>query len=178
MEQSTVDTRRTIYDRARAAMVAQLRSLTPPLRESAINLEQLALDSAIRKVEAQSLCRSATPPQPSVRQFDPSPRPIRETGDKQAEMSNEHDVLPQNSTRARSLLVMLPNDEDKYGDDLASVTNLAIEHPDLSAELEILQEEIRRRNRRGSLMILPARKLVSLAVMGLLVLSIATSGAY
>ena len=75
-------------------------------------------------------------------------------------------------------MVILPNDEDKYGDDLASVTKLAIEHPDLSAELEILQKEIRRRNRRGSLMILPARKLVSLTVMGLLVLSIAASGAY
>jgi hypothetical protein len=178
LEQSTAEMRRTIYDRARAAMVAQLRSLTPPLPESDIKLERLALDGAIRKVETQSLCRSATPPQPSVRQSDPSPRPIRETGDKQAEMNNESDVLSQNSTRPRSLLVILPNDEDKYGDDLASVTKLAIQHPDLSAELEILQKEIRRRNRRGSLMILPARKLVPLTVMGLLVLSIAASGAF
>jgi hypothetical protein len=178
LEQSTVDTRRTIYDRARAAMVAQLRSLTPPLRESDINLEQLALDRAIRKVETQSLCRSATPPQPSIRQSDPSPQPIRETGDKQAEMSNESDVLWQNATRPRSLFVILANDGRKYGDDSSSVTKLAIEHPDLSAELEILQKEIRRRNRRGSPMILPARKLVSLTVMGLLVLSIAASGAY
>src|ERR1700687_28877 len=58
LEQSTAETRRTIYDRARAAMVAQLRSLTPPLRESDINLEQLALDRAIGKVETQSLRHS------------------------------------------------------------------------------------------------------------------------
>jgi hypothetical protein len=58
LEQSTGGMRRTIYDRARAAMVAPLRSLTPPLSESDINREQLALERAIRKVEMESLRRS------------------------------------------------------------------------------------------------------------------------
>jgi hypothetical protein len=43
LEQSTAGMRRS-YDRARAAMVAPLRSLTPPLSESDINREQLALE--------------------------------------------------------------------------------------------------------------------------------------
>ena len=48
LEQSTAETRGTIYDRARAAMVA-LRGLTPPLSESDINREQLALEIALKK---------------------------------------------------------------------------------------------------------------------------------
>src|SRR5258708_6560533 len=50
LEQSTAEARGTIYDRARAAMVA-LRGVTPPLSESEINRERLALERALRKVE-------------------------------------------------------------------------------------------------------------------------------
>jgi hypothetical protein len=114
LEPSTAETRRTIYDRARAAMVAQLRSLTPTLSESDINREQLALDRAIRKVEAESLRRSRTPPQPSIRQPDTPPGPIRDTGEEQAEMSNG--VEPSRyATRPRSSPVIL--DEDPARDD-------------------------------------------------------------
>src|SRR5262249_3996465 len=55
LEQNTAQTRQTIYDRARAAMAAELHSLTPPLGESVIGREQLALEKAIRKVETESL---------------------------------------------------------------------------------------------------------------------------
>jgi hypothetical protein len=54
---------------------------------------------------------------------------------------------------------------------------LAMDNPDLAAELAILQKEIRR-NRRGSLIILRVRNLVPLTIMGLLVLSFAAWGAY
>jgi hypothetical protein len=77
LEPSTAETRRTIYDRARAAMVAPLRSLAPPLRESDINLEQLALEREIRKVETESVGRSRRSPQPSIRQPNPPPGPVR-----------------------------------------------------------------------------------------------------
>src|SRR5437879_13712433 len=53
LERSTAETRRTIYDRARAAMATQLRSLTPILGESDINREQAALEQAIRKLETE-----------------------------------------------------------------------------------------------------------------------------
>jgi hypothetical protein len=155
LEPSTAETRRTIYDRARAAMVAQLRSLTPTLSESDINREQLALDRAIRKVEAESLRRSRTPPQPSIRQPDTPPGPIRDTGEEQAEMSNG--VEPSRyATRPRSSPVIL--DEDPARDDLAFAKKLAMDNPDLSAELEVLQKEIC--DRRGSLMVLSAPRLI------------------
>jgi hypothetical protein len=64
LKQSTAATRQIIYDRARSAMTAQLRNVTPPLSESDINREQLALEKAIRKVETESLRVSRTPLEP------------------------------------------------------------------------------------------------------------------
>jgi hypothetical protein len=54
LEKNTGDNRRAIYDRARAALLAQLRGVTPPLDESDITRERLALEESIRKVEAES----------------------------------------------------------------------------------------------------------------------------
>ncbi len=44
--------RRAVYERARTALVAQLRSLNPPLSEEAIQQECVSLDEAINRVEA------------------------------------------------------------------------------------------------------------------------------
>jgi hypothetical protein len=106
LQQSTAETRRAIYDRARAAMVAQLRSLTPPFSESAIHREQLALEEAIRKTETESLRRLRPSPHRSSRQPDPPPRPLREAGDEQAEMSVA-DGLPRLAKQPRSSSVLL-----------------------------------------------------------------------
>lgn len=47
------ESRRAIYERAGAAQLAQLRSIGPPLSETEIVREQLALEEAVRRVEAQ-----------------------------------------------------------------------------------------------------------------------------
>src|SRR3954465_6643882 len=54
LENSTGDARRVLYERARAALLAQLRGVTPALDESDITRERLALEESIRKVEAES----------------------------------------------------------------------------------------------------------------------------
>jgi len=54
LEKNSGENRRVIYDRARAALLAQLRSVTPALEESDITRERLALEESIRKVEAES----------------------------------------------------------------------------------------------------------------------------
>ena len=54
LEKNTGDGRRTIYERARTALVAQLRSVEPPLNETDITRERLALEEAIRKVETEA----------------------------------------------------------------------------------------------------------------------------
>lgn len=58
---STPDTRRVVYERARKALIGQLRTLHPPVPEADIERESVALDRAIERLEAE-LARSATPP--------------------------------------------------------------------------------------------------------------------
>ena len=48
------ESRRVLYERARTAQVAQLRKLNPPVAETEITRECLALEEAIRKVEAEA----------------------------------------------------------------------------------------------------------------------------
>jgi hypothetical protein len=54
LEKNSGENRRAIYDRARSALLAQLRGVTPALEESDITRERLALEESIRKVEAES----------------------------------------------------------------------------------------------------------------------------
>jgi hypothetical protein len=131
LEHCTAQARRAIYAQARAAVAAQLRSLVPPVGESELKCERLALERVIGKVEMESRRHSPPLPQTSIRQSE-SP-----------------------------------------SDDLVFVRRLV---PDLSAELEILQKKIRRRDGRGSL--LPARNVVPITLMGFLILTFAVSGAH
>jgi hypothetical protein len=54
LEKNTGENRRALYERARVALVAQLRGVVPALEESEITRERLALEEAIRKVEAEA----------------------------------------------------------------------------------------------------------------------------
>jgi len=54
LEKNTGENRRSLYERARVALVAQLRGVVPALEESEITRERLALEEAIRKVEAEA----------------------------------------------------------------------------------------------------------------------------
>ena len=58
LDKKTGENRRALYERARAALVAQLRSVEPALNESDITRERLALEESIRKVEAESAKRA------------------------------------------------------------------------------------------------------------------------
>src|ERR1700690_2343376 len=52
------ESRRALYERARAALIAQLRSVQPPLSESEIPRERLSLEEAVRKVESEAAQRA------------------------------------------------------------------------------------------------------------------------
>ena len=97
------ESRRALYERARAALIAQLRSVEPPLSESEITRERLSLEEAVRKVESEAAQRArdatrsgdATRPadasrsgaragnsfrantRPGARPAEPAPRPQR-----------------------------------------------------------------------------------------------------
>lgn len=50
--------RRALYERARTALIAQLRSVEPPLSEFEITRERLSLEEAVRKVESEAAQRA------------------------------------------------------------------------------------------------------------------------
>src|ERR1700689_1263462 len=81
LEKSTGEARRALYERARTALVTQLRGVTPALSESDITRERLALEEAIRKVEAEAARKSRFDPPPEPRRvemadpFKPAPPP-------------------------------------------------------------------------------------------------------
>src|SRR6478736_416013 len=65
LEKNTGEGRRALYERARSALVAQLRGMNdPPLTEAEITRERLALEEAIRKVEAEAARRGRDAPKP------------------------------------------------------------------------------------------------------------------
>src|SRR4030081_191292 len=74
------ESRRALYERARAALIAQLRSVQPPLSESEITRERLSLGEAVREVEAEAapppLRAPAPAPAPAMPPAPP-PAPLR-----------------------------------------------------------------------------------------------------
>ena len=62
LEKDTAENRRVLYERARTALVAQLRGTVPALEEPEITRERLALEEAIRKVEVESARRAREAP--------------------------------------------------------------------------------------------------------------------
>src|ERR1700753_3746944 len=83
------ESRRALYERARSALIAQLRSVEPPLSESEITRERLSLEEAVRKGEfadaarpggaearggapAGEACRANTSPKPGEPSAPPS----------------------------------------------------------------------------------------------------------
>jgi hypothetical protein len=164
LELNTALTRGKIYDRARTAMLLRLRSVIPLLTESNIGREQLALEEAIKKVETESLHHSAAPTQPSIRLRHQPFRPVEDISDMRAVANN---------AGARSNAVV--QSEDRAGGDPTFARKLAaLSKPDLSVELEDLQNQIRHHNPSSSIV----GKLVLMAVMAALVFAAAAAGAY
>jgi hypothetical protein len=52
------ESRRALYKRARAALLAQLRTINPPFTEAEITRERLALEEAVRRVEGEAAQRA------------------------------------------------------------------------------------------------------------------------
>lgn len=59
------ESRRALYERARTALIAQLRSVEPPLSESEITRERLSLEEAVRKVESEAAQRAREASRPA-----------------------------------------------------------------------------------------------------------------
>ncbi len=69
------EARRALYERARTALIAQLRGVQPPLSESEITRERLALEEAVRKVESEAAQRARAPKSSAPPPPEPPPGP-------------------------------------------------------------------------------------------------------
>ncbi|MEN5084132.1 histidine kinase [Bosea sp. TWI1241] len=73
------EARQAVYDRARTALIAQLRGLDPPLSEADITRERLSLDEAVARIEAEITLADAIepslPPLPAARPAVEEPEP-------------------------------------------------------------------------------------------------------
>ncbi len=58
LEANSADTRRAVYDKARNALIGQLKAIDPPLPTAEISRQRLELEEAIRRVERET---STTP---------------------------------------------------------------------------------------------------------------------
>src|SRR5262245_21809598 len=105
LERNTGDARRVLYERARSALVAQLRGVTPALSESDVTRERLALEEAIRKVEAESARQTLAEPTPQketsrrvrppeMPRWDPPGAPASERQSSPPPMPSRADSLP------------------------------------------------------------------------------------
>ncbi|MGU3495181.1 hypothetical protein ACLBXM_14155 [Xanthobacteraceae bacterium A53D] len=73
LPQNTAEARKVVFDRARAALLKQLRSVDPPLPEGEIGRERNSLEEAIRRIEAEQADASPANTAPPA----PAPRPPR-----------------------------------------------------------------------------------------------------
>src|SRR5882724_3310407 len=105
LEKNTGEGRRALYERARTALVAQLRGMNdPPLTEAEITRERLALEEAIRKVEAEAARRGRDtsrpePPKPAEK----APDTARDFGAAKSAPSTPVPGLPPRPSERRSV---------------------------------------------------------------------------
>ncbi|SHG75464.1 hypothetical protein SAMN02745157_4761 [Kaistia soli DSM 19436] len=67
LEHEASDVRRSIYDKARSALLGQLKAITPPLTTAEISKQRLELEEAIRRVEREAAMTAAGPSPARVR---------------------------------------------------------------------------------------------------------------
>jgi hypothetical protein len=73
--QSDPEKRHAIYERARKALLGQLRAIQPPVPEPDIQRENQALDDAISRLEAEIAAGQAAPAPPPLPPSGATPRP-------------------------------------------------------------------------------------------------------
>jgi class 3 adenylate cyclase len=88
LDRNTGEARRALYERARNALLAELRSRQPALLLADITKERLALENAIRKVEAEAARKSRTESRTETQMEPRSAAPLAGTPDGGAQVAS------------------------------------------------------------------------------------------
>lgn len=99
------ESRRALYERARAAQLAQLRAIGPPLSEVEITCERLALEEAVRRVEAEAAQRARAVRIPTL---DDLVAAADDIGKEIAPAKRRSSVLPANPFSPNELRIEVP----------------------------------------------------------------------
>ncbi len=75
IDPNVAEARRAVYDKARNALIGQLKAVDPPLTTAEISRQRLELEEAIRRVERESAGIGAPPPAPPQPQHFPAEPP-------------------------------------------------------------------------------------------------------
>ncbi|SUB02518.1 Uncharacterised protein [Pannonibacter phragmitetus] len=113
--------RRNVYSRARNAIVSQLKAYEPPLSPSEITAEQLRLEEAIRKVEAEAARETlmATRPAPAA------PAPMAPAAGASAPAAPRSEPYPPSSPAPRGPLGSAVQEAERLGDASSSALQTA-----------------------------------------------------
>jgi hypothetical protein len=112
LEHNTGENRRALYERARSALVNQLRSVEPALNESDITRERLALEESIRKVESEASKRprpDADEPRASARDHSLRDHGLRDFRDSVADAQDLGEAAAQANRSARATYQAVPD---------------------------------------------------------------------
>lgn len=116
LDRNTGENRRALYERARGALVNQLRSVEPALEESEITRERLALEDSIRRVETEAAKRARAEADVEEPEAPPPPQSLRDRGlrdfrETVAEAESLGDAAAEASRVARERFDAVPGDE-------------------------------------------------------------------
>ncbi len=117
LDDNTGENRRALYERARAALVNQLRGVDPPLDEEEITRERLALEDAIRRIETDAAERERPTSPPRAPEPVPQAKPslrdhaLRNFRETMAEAEGLGDGAAEANRSARSVYDKVPGQE-------------------------------------------------------------------
>jgi len=142
LDKNTGENRRVLYERARTALVNQLRGVDPPLDESDITRERLALEEAIRKVEADAAkrTREEEAPPPELRPPPLSNQGLRGFRETVAEAEGLGGAAQQANRSAREAFETVPGSQAGTGHGTSYFEPPATEPPPPVSEPELMDE--------------------------------------
>ena len=108
LQQNTGENRRVLYERARTALLGQLRGIEPALDEADVTRERLALEEAIRQVEAEAA--AGEPPRPAASASSLRDQGLRDFRDTMAEAGDLGGAAAEASRSARAVQRAMPGD--------------------------------------------------------------------